>query len=518
MKRKTLNDFDKEAPKTCIAYLRVSSKEQVENFSLGNQSEVCKRYIEHAGLKLLTEPFRDEGESAKNSDRPALIELLQYAEKNKGKIGYLVIPRLDRLNRNIGEFYMLKNRLEKLGIAIVSASEGIGQNAEGVLLEAVIAGVAQFDNITRSRKTIEGMKARVLSGYWTSSAPVGYLNGLDADKKNNLLPDPDKAPFIRLLFEDYARGIFTFKELADKYKEKFWSKRNVPMYKQRVASILKNPVYCGRIEKPDWDISVKAKFPALIPEELFYKVQDILNGHAASRKMPRTRLNDDFPLRGIRCGVCGHRMTGGWNTGKMKNKKYGYYSCINRTCSSQKSAKKNVLEDSFSAFLEENAPSEEFFVALKEAVRLSYNSEMDEAMEHNKELEKKLEQLKLDKENILGLMVREPLLVEDLKEQLTKRTQEIKIVEAAVKNNESEDFDLGSTLEFAIELMRNLHLEWPGFSAKELGVLIKILFPQNLRYHYPNIKTPELPIIYKLNLAFAQKKKHIGCLMGIGPT
>lgn len=502
-------------PSTAIAYFRVSSQEQVSNFSLENQEKVCRGYAEKNKITIL-ETFREEGESAKTSDRTELTALLSYAEKHKGKIGYLIVARIDRLNRNILDFYILKDRLAKLNISILSATENISKEAEGVLLEALLAGVAQFDNITRSRKTIEGMKARMAAGYWPSVAPVGYLNGVDADGKRNLIPDPKKALFIRLLFEEYAVGNVSFVDLAEKYKDKFWS-RKVPMYKQRVAQILSNPVYSGRVVCEAWSISVRGKFPALVSEELFAKVQDVIGGNAASRKLPRTRFNDLFPLRGIVCGACGHRMTGGSNTGHMKNKKYHYYSCGNRFCPSRRAIPKDDLEDEFSAFLKENEPTPDFIDNLREAVKLNYGSEVAFIVQQNEEARRRIERLKKERENAMELMIKEPSLVDSLKEQITKRDEEIRQAEISLKAVEDE-FDAEKALDFAIEIIQTLHEGWKNLGAQDLSVLKRILFPRNVEYHYPNIQTSELSPIYLLNKQFQLEKKHKGCLTGIGPV
>jgi len=54
--------------------------------------------------------------------------------------------------------------------------------------------------------------------------------------------------------------------------------------------------------------------------------------------------------------------------------------------------------------------------------------------------------------------------------------------------------------------------DWRNLSAKDLGVLKKILFPKNVTYHYPDIQTPELSIFYMLNRDFVENKTYKGCL------
>ena len=61
-----------------VVYIRVSSEEQVENYSLATQEDICAK--EAARKKLVIDKiFREEGRSAKTiQGRPALIQMLEY--------------------------------------------------------------------------------------------------------------------------------------------------------------------------------------------------------------------------------------------------------------------------------------------------------------------------------------------------------------------------------------------------------------------------------------------------------
>lgn len=210
-------------------------------------------------------------------------------------------------------------------------------------------------------------------------------------------------------------------------------------------------------------------------------------------------------------------MTGGSNTGKMKNKKYHYYFCGNRNCPSHRAVPKDKVENDFTAFLTKNKPAEDFFEDLREAVKANYDSEMAFVLRQNEAAEKKIERLTAEKKNIMELMIREPHMVDDLKTELSKRNDEIRQLEISLQGSK-EDFDIEHTLEFTIGVIQTLHEDWKKLGAKDLGVLKKILFPKNVEYHYPDIQTPELSIVYLLNQQFLLNKTHKGCLTGIGPV
>lgn len=88
-------------------------------------------------------------------------------------------------------------------------------------------------------------------------------------------------------------------------------------------------MYCGKIFIPAYKdeeaFYVKSVYETLISEELFYNVQDILNG----KKRPTvasTKQKDELPLRGfLTCAKCGGKLTGSASKGKYQ--RYFYYHC-----------------------------------------------------------------------------------------------------------------------------------------------------------------------------------------------
>ena len=82
-----------------IIYIRVSTKEQTENLSLPTQLRVCEEYCRREGFEIL-ERFKEEGESAKTTDRRELQRMLAYCRGHKGKVHFLVVFNLTRFARD----------------------------------------------------------------------------------------------------------------------------------------------------------------------------------------------------------------------------------------------------------------------------------------------------------------------------------------------------------------------------------------------------------------------------------
>jgi len=222
-----------------IIYIRVSTKEQTENLSLPTQLRSCEEYCRREGYVVL-QRFREEGESAKTADRPQLQQLLKYCRTNKGKVHFVVVFNLTRFAREKYDHFALRSHLKSLGISLRSATEPIDDTSTGKLMEGVLASFAQFDNDVRSDRTRAGMKAALELGRWTFLAPIGYLNAPRAMGKS-LMPDPERAPIVRRVFEEYATGRFTKQQVLEQARA--WgltNRRNRPLSSQAIGTLPSN--------------------------------------------------------------------------------------------------------------------------------------------------------------------------------------------------------------------------------------------------------------------------------------
>src|SRR5271169_1762407 len=116
-----------------IIYCRVSSKEQIEGTSLESQETACREYAEAKHINVLR-VFVEQGESAKFADRTQLVELIDFCRLNKGSVQSLIVWKLDRFARNVGDHFHIKATLAKYGVAIISVTEPIDGNPEGKLM------------------------------------------------------------------------------------------------------------------------------------------------------------------------------------------------------------------------------------------------------------------------------------------------------------------------------------------------------------------------------------------------
>ena len=317
---------------SAVIYLRVSTEEQVDNYSLDTQEEICKKEAERKELTVM-EIFREEGRSAKTiKGRPTLIEMLEYCRKNRRDIDAVIIYRLDRISRQTADYLAIRKKLAECEIKLISATEPTGNSPTEKFVETMLAGFAQMDNDVRSERTKNGMRARLLAGLNTGYVPLGYLN-----QNGYATKDPKTFDQMKAAWDVMAGGTTTLREMADILNKQGLQagtprSKQSPMRPQTLNRIFRNKFYIGKVVSKKYGLEIQGQHTPMISEELFYRVQAVIDGRNTSKFVVATRRNrdnPDFPLRRIvKCGYCGRSFTGAKSRGKQA--RYGYYFCPNR--------------------------------------------------------------------------------------------------------------------------------------------------------------------------------------------
>ena len=316
-----------------VIYLRVSTEEQVDNYSLETQENICKKEAERMKIEI-TRVFREEGRSAKTiTGRPALVEMLEYCRKNKKEIGIVIVYRLDRISRQTADYLAIRKKLAECEITLISATEPTGDSPTEKFVETMLAGFAQMDNDVRSERSKNGMRARFLAGLSNGYVPMGYLN-----QNGYAIKDPETFDKMKKAWDLMASGTKSLRGItAYLIKQgikggRRGDKKDRILRHQTMNTIFRNKFYTGKIVSKKYDLEVQGQHPAMITEEQFYKVQSILDGRNTLIASPLTRRNvdnPDFPLRRIvKCTTCGASMTAAWCKGKRKH--YPFYFCLNK--------------------------------------------------------------------------------------------------------------------------------------------------------------------------------------------
>ena len=424
-----------------VIYVRVSTKEQTENLSLPTQLKACEEYCERQGFNVIAR-FREEGESAKTADRTELQKLLQFCRTNKGRIQFVVVFNLTRFAREKYDHFALRAHLKSLGISLRSATEPIDDTSTGKLMEGVLAAFAQFDNDVRSERTRGGMRAALELGRWTFLAPLGYLNAHRSTGRS-LIPDPERAPLVRRAFQDFATGRFTKDEIRKSVIALgLTTRRAKPVPSQSFDAMLRNRVYIGQIDVPEFGVSTRGDFEPLVTERVFFRVQAILDGRYEVTA-PRQRNDPDFPLRGyVRCETCGKPLTASWSKGRSDY--YAYYHCRGRCRAVNIS--KTKLEELFADELARLQPTAGFMRLVKDRVLHVWREMKTDTSQRIAEIERRQKALreKLDRLDQAFLFER-TIDVDTYDRHRDKLREELTLAQMARHSSELEEMDVEGT-------------------------------------------------------------------------
>ena len=313
-----------ENVKQAVIYVRVSSREQAEGgYSIEAQLEACRRFAGDQGW-IIEDEFTELGESGRTDNRPAFKAMMAMLDEH-GHITHLVVHKIDRLARNLADYAAIKARMKKLGIRVVSVSEGFEETPSGRLVESIMATIAEFYSDNLGQEVRKGMQQKLQNGGWPHLAPVGYLNvRISGDRKAEavLAVDPEQAPLVVQAFDLYATGEYTVRSLQEEMAARgLRNKRGSPLSRSKVAEMLHNKVYIGIVEHNS--VEYQGSHEALVARHVFDKVQEVFGSH--DRHKVRQSKHPHF-LRGVLfCASCGSQMSSLTAKGR-----YGYFYCLGR--------------------------------------------------------------------------------------------------------------------------------------------------------------------------------------------
>jgi DNA invertase Pin-like site-specific DNA recombinase len=466
-----------EKQKTCVIYCRVSSKEQVEGTSLDSQERACREYAERNDLKILN-TFREMGESAKSADRTELTKAVAYCTASKEKVSFFIVYKLDRFSRNREDHVIVQSTLKKYGTFLRSVTEPIDESPVGKLMDAVISGVAEFDNSVRAERTRLGMIKRFREGIWVWAPPLGYYKPLRG-KGTNIAPHSETAPYIKMAFEEYAKGNSTYKSLASFLADRgFRTKQGRTPSPQLMEKILRNPIYYGRMES--FGEVVIGEFDPIISEELFLQCQKDHRNSAFIQ--PRSANNPAFPLRKlVICSDCGTRLTGSHSTGK-KGKKYPFYHHGSKKCSKARSIPKETFEQQFVELLDSIVPDEKYEKMFKAIVIDAWENRHKEVDDQNGRIQKDIERLQEDRLKIFEYHRRGVYSDNDLREQKQAIDHHIEQKRLSLRTQWDKELEMNKALEYCFDFVRSASRVWLESKFEHRLRLQKLIFEQPIPF------------------------------------
>ena len=477
-----------------IIYCRVSTDDQRKGTSVDVQEERLKAYCIFKGYNIINQPeFRDckEDESAKDFEkRPVIQAILKYVRKHKGKVQKLLFLRWNRFSRDLFSATDVVKELLDLGVEPNAIEEELNFSSTSwpVLLGAYI-GIAQSDNIARSKAIVDGIRGTMKRGKLTHKAPRGYKNVRVSKHNCYIVIDEEEAQFIRKAFIELSKGLVSANFVRKKY---------CPTYnKSTFFDIMRNPFYMGKIRVPAYqdepEMLVEGQHEAIISEEIFNRVQSVIDSRRTTTPKLEKRINPDLFLRKfLICPICGRSITGA--TSKGNGGHYTYYYC----CGTSKHVLVRADEtiDLFTRFVSQLKPNPTV-LKLYRTVLLDIHSDMKHGI--SLEIMKLREELSMKHDSIHQV---EDLLVTDRNEAcryskiLERYENEVKDLEMRIKIlEEGNHTKIKPKLDYVIPLINSIVTY-----IKDAPVCIKIkligsIFPEKIEFDGKTYRTKHVNML-----------------------
>jgi site-specific DNA recombinase len=305
-------------------YIRVSTDEQADKgYSQRNQEEVLVKYCEINKITVRKVIFEDH--SAKTFIRPGWVKLLSFLRQHKNKSDLILFTKWDRFSRNAPDAYQMIATLRTLGVEPQAIEQPLDMSVpENKMMLAIYLTAPEIENDRRALNVFYGMRRARKEGRYMATAPVGYQNKtLEGGRKTIAFKEP-QAAILKWAFNEISLGNTTVVDVWRKAK-----KQGLQCSRSNFWHTLQNPVYIGKIVIPklkdEESYSVDGLHEPLIPQSLFYEVQDVVNGRKRSVKAKIVTI-DLLALKGfIHCPKCRKALTGSASKGRTAY--YHYYHC-----------------------------------------------------------------------------------------------------------------------------------------------------------------------------------------------
>lgn len=300
-----------------VIYARYSSDSQREE-SIEGQLRECTEYAERNGITILRS-YIDRALSARTADRPEFQNMIKDSEQKLFDV--VLIWKLDRFSRDRYDSAHYKRILKKNGVKVVSVKENISDGPEGIILESMLEGYAEYYSAELSEKIQRGQKENALKCKNNGgNTPLGYVVGTDGV----LAVDPLTAPLVMEIFTLYDSGESISEITASLNGRGLKTKKGKAFKIGGVSLILKNRKYIGEYQYGS--VIIPKGIPAIIDDDLFDRVQRRM---AFNKKAPaKAKATEEYLLTTkLFCGTCERLMAGESGTSSTKGVKHYYYKC-----------------------------------------------------------------------------------------------------------------------------------------------------------------------------------------------
>jgi len=314
-----------------VAYIRVSSADQVDGYSLDAQERSYHELCNSRGWEALR-VYREEGKSAHSDSiqkRPAFRQLLEDA--GSGQFNMVVVHTMDRWARNVRVALDSMSTLGRYGVELKSVTEDLDRSTPlGRFSTTLVAGMAELFSDTLGTHVKKGVSERARMGFHLGAIPFGFESCWMeemGERRRRCTPEHpgavhvhhEEGPAVTELFKRYASGTTTLSQLATWLNDQGFRTRNMHKLPDAngdmaaqprlftvasVRGILHNPFHMGKVRHKDQLLPGVHK--PLVSQELFDTVQAAMKRNSGRSSTLHPRPEREYLLKGlIKCAHCG---------------------------------------------------------------------------------------------------------------------------------------------------------------------------------------------------------------------
>ncbi len=347
----------------------------------------------------------------------------------KGLFDVVLVWKLDRFARNRYDSAHYKSILRKNGVKVISAKESISEGPDGIILESMLEGMAEYYSAELAQKVTRGMTENALKARYNGGImPLGYM----VDKDKHYVINPNTAPIVEEIFTRYADGE-VIKDIINSLNSRgFTTTTGAKFNKSSLHTLLKNRKYIGEYKYKD--IIIPNAITAIVSEELFGKVQKRMESNKHAPAKEKAKISYLLSTK-LFCGKCGAPMVGESGYGH-KNQMYHYYKCANakkyKICD-KKTVKKDYIENLVVRLTKQTVLKDDVIEQIADTV---YNLQSKENM-IIKALKENLRGVEKGINNMLNA-IQQGIVTSSTKKRLEDLEQRKSEIEIAILNEEIE--------------------------------------------------------------------------------
>lgn len=306
------------------------------------QIKLCKNYFFNVECEFIE--IIDEGFSGGNTNRPGFKKLMRLVENKE--IDIVAVYKIDRIARNIVDFFSIYKEFEKHDVKLVSITEGFDASTpSGIMMMTMLAGVSEMERMNIKQRVKDNMKEIALKGKWSGgNPPLGYesIRVVEEGKKCSYLKlkDNDEPKIIKDIYTLFSEG-YSARKIATIINYKY----NLSTSQKRICNILYSPIYTpsselinNYLKQNNYEISTKpngygyltyqktktdkkgnkvldkenktiaaaSMHEAIISNDLWLDVQEKLKKVTQDPKPRKSQFT--FLAHLVKCGYCGKSM------------------------------------------------------------------------------------------------------------------------------------------------------------------------------------------------------------------